>query len=242
MTAYAVISDVHANLEALHAVLAKIEKDNVDRILFLGDSVGYGPDPNECTEEPKDRAAIFIAGNHDWAAVGKNDSTSFNIHAKIAIDWTGEVLTAENREYIAGLPLTAELEEDDIFLVHGSPYEPQKWHYLYSEYDVVDNFSYFKEKICFVGHSHVPFIAEYSGRGPVSFHDNITKIKTDCRYIVNTGSIGQPRDGNPDAAYVILRDGRIEIKRTSYDIVLTQNKMKKAGLPSYLAERLSRGR
>ncbi len=242
MTAYAVISDVHANLEALHAVLEKIEKDNVDRILFLGDSVGYGPNPNECTEELKDRGSVFIAGNHDWAVVGKNNSTFFNTHAKIAIDWTGEVLTTENRDYLEALPLTAELEEDDIFLVHGSPYEPQKWHYLYSEYDVVDNFSYFKEKICFVGHSHVPFIAEYSGRGPVIFHNNIAEIKTDCRYIVNTGSIGQPRDGNPEAAYVILRDGSIEIKRTSYDIVLTQNKMKKAGLPSYLIERLSRGR
>ncbi|MEN8262318.1 MAG: metallophosphoesterase family protein [Nitrospirota bacterium] len=242
MTAYAVISDVHANLEALHAVLEKLEKANVDRILFLGDSVGYGPNPNECTEELKDRSAVFIAGNHDWAAVGKNDSASFNIHAKTAIDWTRELLTAENREYLAARPLTAELEEDDIFLVHGSPYEPQKWHYLYSEYDTVDNFSHFKEKICFVGHSHVPFIAEYPGRGTVSFHDNITKIKTDCRYIVNAGSIGQPRDGNPEAAYVILRDRAIEIKRTSYDIVLTQNKMKKAGLPSYLIDRLSEGR
>ncbi len=242
MTAYAVISDVHANLEALHAVFEKIEKDNVDRIFFLGDSVGYGPDPNECTEELKDRASVFLAGNHDWAAVGKNDSTFFNTHAKIAIDWTTEILTSDNREYLAGCPLTAELEGDDIFLVHGSPYEPHKWHYLYSEYDTVDNFSYFKEKVCFVGHSHVPFIAEYPGRGPVRFHENIVEIKKSCRYIVNAGSIGQPRDGNPDASYVILRDGTIETKRTSYDIVLTQNKMKKAGLPSYLIERLSRGR
>jgi predicted phosphodiesterase len=242
MAAYAVISDVHSNLEALKAVLQDIEREKVDGILFLGDSVGYGPNPNECTEILRDIARVVIAGNHDWAAIGKIDSTFFNTYAKIAVEWTSDLLTYENRDYLEGLPLTKGLKDEDLFLVHGSPDEPHKWHYLYSEYDAISNFPFFKEKICFVGHSHVPFIIESTAKDRIVFNDHSAKIKPKSRYIVNAGSIGQPRDGNPDAAYAVLRDDTIEIKRVSYDIVLTQKKMKKAGLPSYLIDRLSEGR
>jgi predicted phosphodiesterase len=242
MADYAVISDVHANLEALQAVLKEIERERVDSILFLGDSVGYGPDPNECTEIVRDRTDVFIAGNHDRAAAGMNNITNFNPFAMVAIEWTGKVLTYENRDFLKGLPLTKELKDDDIFLVHGSPKEPHKWHYLRSEYDAQDNFPYFREKMCFVGHSHAPFIIEYTAKGRTAFHYNHTTIKEKSRYIINAGSIGQPRDGNPDAAYALLRDDTIEINRVSYDILVTQKKMKKAGLPSYLINRLSEGR
>ena len=241
MTAYAVISDIHANLEALQAVLEKIEREKVDSILFLGDSVGYGQNPNECTEIVRDKADISIAGNHDRAAAGINDFTNFNPYARIAIEWTANILAYENRDFLKGLPLVKELKDADIFLVHASPKEPHKWHYLHNEHDAHRNFHHFKEKICFVGHSHVPFITEHTDKGKTIFHYNHTTIKEKSRYIINAGSIGQPRDGNPDAAYVILRDDTIEIKRVPYDIVLTQKKMKKAGLPSCLINRLSEG-
>ena len=239
---YAIISDVHANLEALHAVLAKTEGEKIEGILFSGDSVGYGPDPNECTKILKEKAKIMVAGNHDRAAAGMTGITYFNPLARVAIEWTREVLSGENVEFLQSLPLTAQLEEDNIYLVHATPKEPEKWRYLLYEYDARINFSYFKEKICFLGHSHIPFIVERFSGGEIKFHYHYAEIREENRYIVNAGSVGQPRDGNPDAAYVLLSDNSVEIKRISYDIVLTQKKMKKAGLPTYLIERLSVGR
>jgi predicted phosphodiesterase len=242
MKSYAIISDVHANLEALNAVLKKIEKAKVDRLLFLGDSVGYGPDPNECIERLQEKAKILLAGNHDWAAAGMSDITYFNPLARIAIEWTNELLSEKNIEFLQILPLTEELKDDNIFLVHATPKEPEEWHYLSYEHDARLNFNYFKENICFLGHSHVPFIVERSPKGKIKFHYDRAEIKEKNRYIVNVGSVGQPRDGNPDAAYVLLRENSIEIRRVSYDIVLTQRKMRKAGLPEDLIERLSIGR
>ena len=239
---YAIISDVHANLEAIQAVLEKIEEEKTDGILFSGDSVGYGPNPDECIKILKQKTKLLVAGNHDRAAAGMSGTAYFNPLARIVIEWTREVLSRENIEFLQSLPLTAELEEDNIYLVHSTPKEPEKWRYLSCENDARINFNYFKERICFLGHSHVPFIAERSSGGKMKFYYHYAEIREGNRYIVNAGSVGQPRDGNPDAAYVLLSDNTVEIKRISYDIVLTQKKMKKAGLPSYLIKRLSVGR
>ena len=243
MAAFAIISDVHANLEALRSVLYNIEKEEIDTVLFLGDSVGYGPDPNLCTEILKESTAIMIAGNHDRAACGLTDVTLFNPYARVAIDWTKDVISEHTAEHLQGLPLTAALTDDDIYLVHGTPKEPEKWHYFSSfELDALVNFRYFDRKICFLGHSHVPFISECTQTGEIAFYYGRAEIRQNSRYIINVGSVGQPRDGNPDAAYVTFRNNLIEIKRTSYDILLTQKKMRKAGLPAYLIDRLSVGR
>ena len=242
MKSFAVISDVHANLEALYAVLRDIEKEKVDAILFLGDSVGYGPDPNACTEILRERARILLAGNHDRAAVGMSDFTFFNPAAKAAIKWTIKVLSERNIEFLRSLPLTEELTENSIYLVHATPEEPGQWHYLTNEYNARVNFKYFDERICFLGHSHIPFIVELSSGGKITFHYSQTEIDESSRYIVNAGSVGQPRDGDPDAAYVLFMENSMEIRRVSYDIVLTQNKMEKAGLPGRLIYRLSAGR
>jgi predicted phosphodiesterase len=239
MMRYAVISDVHANKEALDAVLDKIDRESVDAILFLGDSVGYGPDPNECVEILKDRADIILAGNHDWAVVGMTDTRYFNPYARAAVEWTEVVLNDENRRFISSLPLTEKV--GDILLVHATPAEPERWHYLLSPSDAILNFRYFKEKICFIGHSHAPYIMELSPEGKIIVHDRCADIKKASRYIINVGSVGQPRDGNPEAAFAVLRNNYIEIKRASYDIVSTQKKMYDAGLPVFLIERLSSG-
>lgn len=241
MTAYAVISDVHANLEALEAVLEDIEKEEVDRILFVGDAVGYGPDPNKCVGLLGQKAAVMIAGNHDRAAAGMDSYDQFNPYAKSAIEWTIKTLNDKSLRFLNGLKLTATLDKEDILLVHGTPKEPEMWHYLISEYTAALNMAYFEEKICFVGHSHQPFIIESSSRDNISSNYDSVKIRNGSRYIVNAGSVGQPRDGNPDASYILFTKDRLQIKRVPYDIVLTQNKMEKAGLPAYLIERLAAG-
>jgi predicted phosphodiesterase len=242
MACTAVISDVHSNLEALNSVLENIEKECADNILFIGDIVGYGPDPNECIEIIRKKSNIVLAGNHDLASVGMHNTIFFNPLARVAIEWTCSVLSDENKDFLSNLPLTERLARDSVFLVHGSPYEPEKWHYVLNSADARKNFDYFKEIICFVGHSHIPLIMKRSFDGEVSSLKDKSILKEKSRYIINTGSVGQPRDGNPDSAYALLRDNTIEIKRVSYDILLTQKKMRKAGLPSHLIDRLSVGR
>ncbi len=156
---YAVFTDIHANLEALEAVLAKIDEiaktEPIDEIWFLGDLVGYGPNPNECILKLRERTNVIIAGNHDWAAVGKIDLEDFSTHARISAEWTAEQLTPEHREFLANLP--ERLLKGEVTLVHGSPFGPL-WEYLTSEVLAERSFQYFNTRYCFVGHTHVPVI------------------------------------------------------------------------------------
>lgn len=156
---YAIFTDIHANLEALEAVLAKIDElalqEPIDQIWFLGDLVGYGPNPNECIKKLRERTDVIIAGNHDWAAVGKIDIEDFSEAARISAEWTAEQLTEENRTFLANLP--ERLEVDECLLVHGSPYGPL-WEYLTSEVLAERSFEHFTNHFCFVGHTHVPTI------------------------------------------------------------------------------------
>lgn len=156
---YAVFTDIHANLEALEAVLAKIDElakeKSIDQIWFLGDLVGYGPNPNECITKLRERTDVIIAGNHDWAAVGKIDLEDFSAAARISAEWTAEQLTEEHRTFLAELP--ERIEIDECTLVHGSPYGPL-WEYLTSEVLAERSFQYFSSRFCFVGHTHVPVI------------------------------------------------------------------------------------
>ncbi len=156
---YAVFSDIHANLEALEAVLTKIDElsqqEPIDEIWFLGDLVGYGPNPNECIEKLRERTNVIIAGNHDWAAVGKIDLEDFSPAARISAEWTARQLTEEHRDFLTNLP--ERLEFGECTLVHGSPYGPL-WEYLTSELHAERSFQYFKTRYCFVGHTHVPII------------------------------------------------------------------------------------
>lgn len=239
---YALISDVHSNLEALNAVIGKVKADKVDKVILLGDIVGYGPDPNECIDTLRKFADILIAGNHDHGAVGMTDISCFNNHAKAAIQWTTSVLSEENKVFLSSLPLTSNIKSGSIYLVHSSPKEPEEWEYLQKAKDADTNFKFFSETNCFIGHSHRPAIIEMAPDGKIRIYSGHSDIKTGCRYIINAGSVGQPRDGNPDASYAIFDTDSVTIKRAAYDILLTQKKMKDAGLPSYLIDRLSEGR
>lgn len=158
---YAIFTDVHANLEALEAVLAKIDEiaqeEPIDQIWFLGDLVGYGPNPNECIETLRARTDIIIAGNHDWAAVGKISLDDFSEAARISAEWTAKQLTEEHREFLIQLPEHIEIEQAECILVHGSPYGPL-WEYLTSEVLAERSFECFSTRYCFVGHTHIPVI------------------------------------------------------------------------------------
>ena len=238
---YAVISDVHSNAEALRSVLTDINKRQVHDIFFLGDAVGYGPEPNESVGLLKSECKTIIAGNHDWGVLGLTDTGSFNEYARTALAWTSGVLTADNYEILRTAPLKSEISGMDITLVHATPCEPEKWHYLLTLSDAEINFKYMHTDICFIGHSHRPFIIEMSPSGELKTDKQEMHKTKGSRYIINSGSIGQPRDGDPRACYVLVDESRIELVRVGYDIQATQKKMSEAGLPHMLIERLSYG-
>lgn len=250
----AIISDVHGNLDALQAVLA--DASAVDQIWCLGDLVGYGPEPNECVALLRERGALCVAGNHDWAAIGKMDTSDFNPEASEAARWTSIQLTPEHREYLASLPETLQVGETGQFtLAHGSPREPV-WEYLTHISVARLNFDYFQTPYCFVGHTHVPLLFERpvaSERTP-QYRTIVPQADTPLelgahRLIINPGSIGQPRDGNPHAAYMLYesaragsdKGGTVTLRRVSYPVTSVQEKMRVAGLPSRLIMRLTYG-
>jgi len=239
---YAILSDVHSNIEALEAVLRNVDKRKVKDVLFLGDAVGYGPNPNECIELLMARCKILLAGNHDWGVLGLTDINYFNEYARAAIEWTKRMITEGNRKTLRSLSVKKESNEEDMTLVHSTPKEPEEWHYLLTLWDAEINFHYFDNKFCFLGHSHYPFVIEKLPSGElVAYKEAAVMGKTE-RYIMSVGSVGQPRDGDPRACYAIVNDEKMEIIRVPYDIEAVQKKMIKEGLPLFLSERLSRGR
>ena len=240
---YAIISDIHSNLEALTTVLAHIENNKVDNILCLGDIVGYGPNPNECVELVKSNCLKVIAGNHDVACIDISEAEYFNYFAKQAIFWTGDNLTDSSRSFISQLPLHEEIE--NAYLVHASPDNPADWNYVTSIVEAKFSFLYFDNQICFIGHSHVPIIYVKTVDNKVNESEkNYLTIETNERYLINIGSVGQPRDNNPDAAYAILDTDKKEYQliRVPYDYKETQKKMVEQNLPFFLIERLRNGR
>jgi diadenosine tetraphosphatase ApaH/serine/threonine PP2A family protein phosphatase len=239
---YAVISDVHANFEALEAVLLDIGQRKIEDIIFLGDAVGYGPNPNECLDLLGRRCKILLGGNHDWGTIGLTDITYFNIYARRALEWTARVITDKSRKMLESLPIKKELKDGDALFVHSTPKEPEEWHYLLTLWDAEINFHYFDNVFCFIGHSHQPFIVEKTGSGELASYKESVQIVNGRRYIINAGSIGQPRDGDPRACYALVDDEKVDIIRVPYDIVSVQNKMREENLPDMLIERLSAGR
>ena len=239
----AIIADVHSNLAAFTSVLDDIERrGGVEEVWCLGDVVGYGPDPHRCLELLRQYNHICVAGNHDWAAVGRVDTSAFNPDATAACQWTAQQLSPEDKEYLNSLPLT--IEKGDFTLVHGSPREPI-WEYVISAGIAAENFAFFQSRFCLVGHSHVPLIFRYEGGScPFNrFSPDIRLVLGKSRLIINPGGVGQPRDGDPRASYAIYdsEDGVVRLYRIPYDIEATQAKMMKEGLPIRLVTRLSYG-
>jgi diadenosine tetraphosphatase ApaH/serine/threonine PP2A family protein phosphatase len=239
---YAIIADIHANLAAFRAVLEDIgHQGKADRIWCLGDVVGYGPDPHECIDLLQQTNHICVAGNHDWAAIGKIGITEFNPDAAAACQWTTRQLTPADVAYLGTLPLV--IEQGEFTLVHGSPREPI-WEYLTSISVAGENFAFFKTRYCLVGHSHVPLVFTKSKSGVSAgqlpgYGATLGKE----RLIINPGAVGQPRDGDPRASYVIYNSEAKTVKhyRVPYDIRATQDKMVAHGLPIRLVARLSYG-
>ncbi len=230
----AIISDIHGNLEGLQSALAIIAKRNVDTIVCLGDIVGYGANPNECVDLVRAATPHILLGNHDEASVYAEKSEYFNPYARIAVEWTYDELTEANREFLRGRPYSLIL--DNLLFVHSSPFEPPEWHYVITTADALDNFSHFTQEICFVGHSHVPNVFCTDGRT-----ESVTRGK---KFIINVGSVGQPRDGDWRLSFGLFdtEAWSYENVRAEYDVDLASTKIKKAGLPKALSDRLRLGR
>ena len=238
---YAVLSDVHANLEALEAVLADAAP-RADGVLCLGDVVGYGADPEACVERLAARAQAITAGNHEHGVAGLLALDWFNPWARAAAEWTRERLDDAHRAWLGALPLTAEV--GDATLVHASPDRPDEWEYLVSAADGFAAFGAFATRLCFVGHSHLPGVWSLGSSGP-AFEPGAVAIALEAgrRYLVNVGSVGQPRDRDPRAAYALwdLDRGAVAIRRVAYDVGAARCKILASGLPRFLADRLVQG-
>lgn len=237
----AVLSDIHGNLEALEAVLADVERMGADEIFSLGDVVGYGPNPGACLEIVQGRAAISLLGNHDAAVAGLASLAEFNEYARWGVEWTAGRLAAWQIEYLAALPYVHRTPE--LLCAHASPVEPERWHYIHGAADVGEPFAAFSERICIVGHSHRPGIYAVGGVRPAPRRGRGEKLQPGVRYLVNAGSVGQPRDRDARSSYVLFDDarGRVEIRRVPYPVERTQQRMRAAGIPAFLVDRLSAG-
>ena len=229
----AIISDIHSNLEALTSALEIIDAEHVDQLVCLGDVVGYGANPNECIDIVRSRCSTVLLGNHDAAAIDLAVANQFTLNAQLSAIWTFGNLIEDNKAFLKNLPHTRKM--GDVLLSHASPFEPDEWHYVISEFDTREAFGSFDETICFIGHSHIPVI--------FSEHGKVMDVTPAERYIINVGSIGQPRDGNPNLSFGIFDTDTSSYRnvRASYDIQTAADKIRTAGLPRALSERLYRG-
>jgi predicted phosphodiesterase len=238
---YGIISDIHGNREALDAAVRHLTSVGVDEFVCVGDIVGYGADPNTCMETVRNLTEKTVAGNHDYAAVGLTDIEHFNQYAREAAVWTAARLKATHSSYIKELPLTFSLEK--ALVVHSTPHQPHQWFYLITHFQFLAAFQHFSEKICFIGHSHQPLVFEKgkNSSGPVD--GSVFQLNDASRYVVNVGSVGQPRD-NDSRLCCCLYDSNemtVELVRLEYDVEQAQDKIRKAGLPEFLAKRLAFG-
>jgi predicted phosphodiesterase len=238
----AVISDIHGNLHALEAVLADVDAERPEAIWCLGDLVGYGPRPNECTLLVARRAAVCLIGNHDLGVTGAIDLDDFSPDAATAARWTQEVLDERAGAYLRGLTPTETLEGAELF--HASPRDPV-WEYVLSAEAAYDALDLTSAPIVLVGHSHVALAIALTGdtlTGGLA-PDGTTLDLTSGRWLLNPGSVGQPRDGDPRAAYLWLDLERMSalFRRVPYPIEETQRELRERGLPESLAARLAQG-
>ena len=230
---FAIISDIHSNLEALTKAFELIDQESVQEIVCLGDVVGYGANPNECVALVRSRCKTVLRGNHDAAAVNSSNAESFTKNARIAAEWTRQQLSEENIHFLEGLPYTS--TRDGILFVHSSPFQPESWYYVLSEEDLEAAFQSFSEQICFIGHSHFPGI--FSEEGPAKAVNRASK------FLVNVGSVGQPRDGNSRLSFGIFDSESWNYRniRSEYPIQIAAEKILRAGLPRALSDRLPLG-
>jgi len=241
-----VLSDIHANLAALEAVLQDAASVGYDAVWCLGDTVGYGPEPDECVSRVRGLDGEAVIGNHDWAAIGGMDVDDFNPEARRAVVWTKSHLSSSSLTWLNGLPSTP-LAKDAFTLTHGSPRDPV-WEYILRPADAGENLAYFATRFCLVGHTHVPVIHAWNHsdekvRSSSPRVGEPLSLQSISRGILNPGSVGQPRNNDPRAAYAILDTDQMtwQARRAAYPIEVTQAHMRAAGLPERLINRLAFG-
>ncbi len=238
-----IVSDIHSNEPAMRAVLDALPPH--DHLWCLGDTIGYGPNPNECLAAMRDQAQYVLTGNHDLASLGAISLITFNRLARVANEWNNQQLDPDLRAYLEERP--ARLDLDEATLAHASPRDPV-WEYVLDDLTAFHNLAHFTTQICFIGHSHVPLIYAYHADKITEFRqtvaDEVIELQSDSRYIINPGSVGQPRDNDPRAAFAVWDTdaGIVTFHRVEYDVAETQRRMREAKLPEPLADRLAYGR
>jgi predicted phosphodiesterase len=245
---YLVLSDIHGNLEALDASVAAAQRQ-YDAVLVLGDLVGYGADPNAVVDLVRSLEPVaIIRGNHDKVASGVEDAEGFNTVARNAVTWTYETLTPDNRSYLQDLPLGPHVVDELVEICHGSPFDEDA--YIFDELDALRALKAARRRVCLFGHTHVPVVFQLTTDEalevlmPGPEPELVLAFQPGFRYLVNPGSVGQPRDGDPRASFAIVDAASAEMKlfRVAYEIESAQQKVIRAGLPEILAHRLSLGR
>ena len=238
---YAIIADIHGNLDAFEVVLDDIRNQNVDHIVCLGDIVGYNARPKECLQIVREMNIPCVKGNHDEYCSSDDTLDGFNPHAADAVMWTRQQLTDEERLWLRDLKYSR--MASNFTMVHATLDAPERWGYVFDKLAAAASFPYQNTQVCFFGHTHVPlaFMRDTTVRGGTYSKFKIDPAK---KYFINVGAVGQPRDNNPRAAYVIydMDAGTIELRRLDYDITAAQQKILEAGLPERLAERLAYGK
>lgn len=245
---YLVLTDLHANLEALESCLSDAGRRKYDRTLVLGDLIGYGADPNAIVERVRDMKPVgLIRGNHDKVAIGIGEAEGFNYVAKTAAAWMLQALTPENRAWVAALPQGPQVIDDLVEICHGSPIDEDV--YIFTERDAMEALVASARPLCLFGHTHYPVTfclrdGTMCGVGPSRDAETLVHLEEGAKYLVNPGSVGQPRDGDPRAAYAIVDTERRDVLlfRVEYAVEETQRKVIAAGLPEALAWRLTAGR
>ena len=239
---YGIFGDIHGNLEALEAVVARLKDIGAQKFICVGDIIGYGANPVECLETVIGLNATIVAGNHDFATIEKLNIDFFNSYAREAVLWTRKQITPAHFDLLSHLKLV-ERVDDKITVVHGSLNFPEMFDYIQTSYDAHLSLQALETQVCFLGHSHVP--VTFFQKKTVSYSmDQKFKLEKDWRALVNVGSVGQPRDENPDSCCAIYDsdESTVELVRTPYDIEKAGRKIIQAGLPEILAERLRYGR
>ena len=237
---YAVISDVHSNLEALETACAEIKKRGVDQIICLGDVVGYGANPSECLKLVRQISKEIIMGNHDLAVEDLELRTYFNDWAREAIEWTDAHLSGDEKREIRDFTPIVIDRKRDVTWTHGSVHEPEEFHYLFRESDARPSFKVLETNFCFFGHTHIPSLFEAGSEDGWYLTAGSYQLVKGKRYLINPGSVGQPRDRNPKLSLAFFDSDEValEIVRLDYDNQKAAQKIRKAGLPAYLADRL----
>lgn len=245
---YLILADIHSNLEALEACLRDAATRGYDKVLVLGDVVGYGANPNEVVTRVQALEPVAIVrGNHDKIALGLEQAMGFHAAARAAAQWTFDTLTPEHRAWLATLPMGPIAVDDFVEICHGSPVDEDT--YIFDELDALNGLKAATRPVCFYGHTHYAIAfrladGHFAAVGPESGANRTLELGDGAKYLVNPGSVGQPRDGDPRAAYAIVDTvrKRVELNRLAYAVATTQEKVLKAGLPAALAKRLSAGR